>query len=145
MPLPNLTTFANVPILRLWGMLAYWLVADAIWTAPVYGWLLLVSGFARRATFLWAVLPWLAICAIEKMAFNTAYFSGMLIKRLTGGVEEAFVVAHFPRGTHAPGVDRFTQLDPLGFLSSPGVWIGLVIAVVFFFGAVRLRRDRGPL
>lgn len=139
------TTFAALPILRIWGFLAYWLVTDAIWQAPVYGWLLLVSGFARRATFLWAVLPWLAICAIEKLAFNTAYFATMLVQRLTGGVEEAFDVAHFPKGTQVPGVDRLTQLDPLKLLSSPGLWIGLLFAVVFFAAAVRLRRDRGPL
>ena len=44
-------------------MLLYHLVTvHVLWHAPIYGWLLLVSGWARRAAFLWAVLPWLAIC-----------------------------------------------------------------------------------
>ena len=60
---------------RLSVILLYGIVTPSLWQAPVYGWLLLVSGWARRATFLWAVLPWLAICVVEKIAFNTAYFA----------------------------------------------------------------------
>src|SRR5881394_351845 len=38
-------------------VLLYGLAALALWHAPIYGWLLLVSGWARRTVFLWAVLP----------------------------------------------------------------------------------------
>jgi hypothetical protein len=31
------------------------------------------------------------------------------------------------------------------FLSTPGLWIGLIIAAAFLFAAVRLRRYRGPI
>ena len=52
-------------------MLFYSLVVITLWHAPIYGWLLLVSSWARRATFLWAVLPIIAITILEKLAFNT--------------------------------------------------------------------------
>ena len=117
----------------------------ALWQAPLFGWLLLVSGWARRATFLWAVLPWLAVCAVEKIAFNTSHFAAMLGRRVTGSFEDAFVVVTYPKGAHVPIVDRLTQLDPLKFLSSPGLWIGLVFAAAFIVAAIRLRRYRGPL
>src|SRR6266446_8010694 len=55
------TTWTAVPFFQDWLVLLYGLVAIALWHAPIYGWLLLVSGWARRATFLWAVLPLLAI------------------------------------------------------------------------------------
>ena len=43
-------------------LLLYHLIAvHALWWAPLWGWLLLVSAWARRAAFLWAVLPLLAI------------------------------------------------------------------------------------
>jgi len=43
-------------------MLLYHLVtAHMLWFAPFYAWLLLVSAWARRAPFLWAILPPLAI------------------------------------------------------------------------------------
>src|ERR1700719_3759383 len=57
--------WARLPLFRMSLALLYALAADALWYAPIYAWLLLVSGWARRATFLWAVLPPLAICAFE--------------------------------------------------------------------------------
>ena len=139
------TTWQLLPWPRLSLMLLYGLVTSALWEAPVFAWLLLVSGWARRATFLWAVLPWLAISAIEKLAFDTTFFIRMLVRRLTGGFEEGFVVVHYPKDAHVPVVDRLTEFDPLKFLSSPGLWIGLVIAAGFLIAAIRLRRYRGPL
>jgi ABC-2 type transport system permease protein len=139
------TTWQLLPWPRLSLMLLYGLVTSALWEAPIFAWLLLVSSWARRATFLWAVLPWLAISAIEKLAFDTTFFIHMLVRRLTGGFEEGFVVVHYPKDAHVPVVDRFTQFDPLKFLSSPGLWIGLVIAAGFLIAAIRLRRYRGPL
>lgn len=139
------TTWQLLPWPRLSLMLLYGLVTSALWEAPIYAWLLLVSSWARRATFLWAVLPWLAISAIEKLAFDTTFFIRMLVRRLTGGFDEGFVVVHYPKDAHVPVVDRLTQFDPLKFLSSPGLWIGLVIAAGFLIAAIRLRRYRGPL
>ena len=139
------TTWRILPYVQMSVILLYGLVTLALWQAPFFGWLLLVSGWARRATFLWAALPWLAVCAIEKIAFNTAFFAQMLGRRVAGSFEDAFVVVKYPKGAHVPMVDRLTQLDPLKFLSSPGLWIGLVIAAAFLVATVRLRRYRGPL
>ncbi len=139
------TTWTHLPFVQMTVILLYGLVTIALWNAPLYGWLLLVSGWARRATFLWAVLPWLAVCAVEKIAFNSSHFAAMLGRRMTGSFEEAFVVVKHPHGAVVPMVDRLTQLDPLKFLSSPGLWIGLAFAAAFLAAAVRLRRYRGPL
>lgn len=139
------TTFELLPISRLSAILFYGLITSAIWEAPVYAWLLLVGAYARRATFLWAVLPWLALCAIEKIVIGTSYLADMLNRRITGGFEQGFVVVHVPKGAHVPVVDRLVQFDPLKFLSSPGLWIGLVVAAGLIFGAMQLRRYRGPL
>jgi ABC-2 type transport system permease protein len=139
------TTWQLLPWPRLSLILFYGLVTSALWEAPIFAWLLLISSWARRATFLWAVLPWLAISAIEKLAFDTTFFIRMLVHRLTGGFEEGFVVVHYPKDAHVPVVDRLTQFDPLKFLGSPGLWIGLVIAAAFLIGTIRLRRYRGPL
>src|SRR6266446_5377430 len=72
------TTWAAFPVFQNWLVLLYGLVALALWHAPIYGWLLLVSGWARRATFLWAVLPLIVIQIFEKITFNTSYFGKML-------------------------------------------------------------------
>jgi hypothetical protein len=38
-----------------------------------------------------------------------------------------------------------THLTPNHFLSSPGLWIGLVVFAAFLAAAVRLRRNQGPI
>lgn len=133
--------WAHVPLFRMWLALLYALTAIALWHAPIYGWLLLVSAWARRATFLWAVLPWLAICVFEGIAFRTSRFASLLQHRLTGWFTEGFVLEG--RGT-VPD-DPLTHLSPGKLLSAPALWIGLVLAAAFLAAAVRLRRDREPI
>jgi ABC-2 type transport system permease protein len=137
----NVTTlWTQLSFLQMSLLLLYHLVTvHALGHAPIYGWLLLVSGWARRAAFLWAALPLLAIYFIEKIAFNTSYFAAMLENRLSGGGAEAFT---------APGsfpMDPMTHLTPGTFLSSPGLWIGLAVTTAFLAAAVRLRRYQGPI
>ena len=139
------TTWAAVPIFRIWEILLYTIITSTLWEAPIFAWLLLVSSWARRATFLWAIMPWLAVAALEKVIFDTTYFGAMLGRRLWGSTDQAFMVVHHPRAAHVSIVARLTQLDPVKFLTSPGLWIGLIIAAAFLFGAVRMRRSRGPL
>ena len=68
-------------------LLYHLLTVHVLWHAPFYGWFLLVSAWARRAAFLWAVLPMLAIGFVEKIAFNTSHFANFLVDRLAGGAE----------------------------------------------------------
>jgi|SRR5271165_335159 len=121
-------------------MLLYHLVTvHALWYAPIFGWLLLVSGWARRAPFLWAGLPLLAIGIVEKIAFNTSHFAAMLGHRISGGPEGAASTAG------GMSMDSLTQFTLGQFLISPGLWIGLIVAAAFLAAAVRLRRYREPI
>jgi ABC-2 type transport system permease protein len=127
-------------------LLYHLLTVHMLWYAPIYGWLLLVSAWARRAVFLWAVLPPLAIGFAEKVAFNTSHFGAWLAYRLSG--PEAFNFSSSPGlSAQAGGVSMtgMTSLDPEKFFSTPGLWIGLLVAAAFLFAAVRLRRFRGPI
>jgi ABC-2 type transport system permease protein len=135
------TTWANFPVFQNWLVLLYGLVVLALWHAPIYGWLLLVSGWARRATFLWAVLPFIVIEIFEKITFGTSYFGSLIRDRLMGFAPHAFGF----HGQGHPTIDSLVQLTPGRYLSSPGLWLGLVVAVAFVAAAVRLRRYRGPL
>jgi ABC-2 type transport system permease protein len=135
------TTWANFPIFQNWLVLLYGFVVLALWHAPIYGWLLLVSGWARRATFLWAVLPFIVIQIFEKITFGTSYFASLIRDRLMGFAPHAFGF----HGDGHPTIDSLAQLTPGRYLSSPGLWLGLVVAVAFVSAAIRLRRYRGPL
>src|SRR6202040_2666068 len=63
-------------------LLYHILTVHGLWYAPIYGWLLLVSAWAPRAPFIWAFLPPFVIWGVEKIAFNTSHFLGMLQYRL---------------------------------------------------------------
>jgi ABC-2 type transport system permease protein len=134
------TLWTQLSLFQMSLLLFYHLLTvHVLWHAPIYAWLLLVSGWARRAAFLWAALPLVAIYIVEKIAFNTSRFLAMLVHRLSGGGAEAVT---------APGsfpMDPMTHLTPGNFLISPGLWIGLAVAATFLAAAVRLRRNQGPI
>ncbi|HEY0159733.1 MAG TPA: ABC transporter permease [Thermoanaerobaculia bacterium] len=128
--------WAKLPLFRMTIGLVYSLIAVALWHAPVYAWLLLVSGWARRVVVLWAVLPLLAVAAFERMAFGTKYVIAFLGYRITGWWQSGFT---FPNKDRI-SIDPLTHLTPGRYLSTPGLWLGLVCAAVFLAAAVRLRR-----
>jgi ABC-2 type transport system permease protein len=131
------STWTYVPFFQGCFILLYGLIAIALWHAPIYGWALLVSGWARRATFLWATVPLLAVGFFEKITFGTSHFASMLKNRLLGFAPEAFAF-------NAHSIDH-PQLTPLKYLSTPGLWIGVAFAAAFVAIAVRQRRYRGPI
>jgi ABC-2 type transport system permease protein len=134
------TLWNNLLLFQMWVALLYHLVAiHALWYAPIFAWLLLVSAWARRMAFLWAALPLLAIGVLEKIAFNSSHLAALLGNRLGGGAEGA----DFTPGSMA--MDPLAHLNPGQFLISSGLWIGLIVAAAFLAGAIRLRRSQGPI
>jgi ABC-2 type transport system permease protein len=133
--------WSHMSLLQFWLMLFYHLVAiHALWFAPFYGWMLLVSAWARRTPFLWATVPLLAIGVVEKIAFNSSYLSTLLLYRLGTGTEGV----PFSTGNMEMSHSMYV-LPPWKFLLSPGLWLGLAITAGFLLAAARIRRNRGPL
>jgi ABC-2 type transport system permease protein len=133
--------WTNLSFFRMSLLLLYHiLTAHALWPTPIYCWLLLVSGWSRRATFLWAALPLVAIGGVEQIAFHTWHFAALVGSRLIGAAPTVASTSPdmFP-------TDPMTHIAPGSFLSSPGLWIGLAIAAAFLAVAVRLRRYQGPI
>ncbi|PYX30297.1 MAG: ABC transporter permease [Acidobacteria bacterium] len=134
----SVTAFwAQLSFFRMAMVTLYHLVtAHALWPFPVYCWLLLVSGWARRATFLWAALPLIAIAGVEQIVFHTWHFAELVGSRLIGNTPTPGNM--FPTGP-------MTHITPGIFLTSPGLWIGFAVAAIFLAAAVRLRRYQGPI
>ena len=136
------TVWTHVPVLETsWINFAHLVTFHGIWYAPLYAWLLLVSAWATRAPFLWAVLPPVAVGIFERIAFGSRHFVTLLQTHFLG---EA------PSDNASPMTMDMTMemLYPptLGdFFASPGLWLGLLLTVVFLLGAVRLRHVRGPI
>ena len=132
--------WTRLPLLPMTLVMIYGLAVHVLWYAPLYAWLLLVSAWARRAAYLWAILPLIAIQIVERIAFGSTLIASLLQYRLVGAMREAFTVD--PMKVR---ITRFSQLAPLRFLTSPGLWLGLIVAAAFLAAAVRLRRNREPI
>lgn len=125
----------------MWWMIFYHIVtAHTLWPAPIYCWLLLVSAWAPRAPFFWAVMPPFAVIGLERIVFHTWYFGRLLGDRFIGSTSPEAVT----KGDAFP-TSPMTHITPGTFLTSPGLWIGLLIAAAFLSAAIRLRRRSGPI
>ncbi len=132
------------------AFLVYALVVQALWHFPLFAWLLLVSAFAKRGVFLWAVLPPVAVIWLEKVIFDTHWFAGQVADRLVGVFPLAF---EFGSGGHQIVItDEETNIElsarlselinPGPFLTSPALWIGLVVGALLLAAAIWIRRYR---
>lgn len=132
--------WSQLALPRLSLLLLYHMVAvHGLWYAPFYGWLLLASAWARRAPLLWATLPLLAIGLVEKIAFNSMHFAGMLQHRFLG--DGASMSMSAPGDVLGPMV----HATPGRFLTTPGLWAGFAVTAAFLAAAVLLRRRQAPV
>jgi ABC-2 type transport system permease protein len=133
------TLWNNLPMYQMSvGLLLHLLGVHGLWYAPFYGWLLLVSAWARRGAILWATLPLLAVGVVEKIAFNTSYFAAMLLYQFSGG----------PAGADFAADSKSLNPQHAHMVSLPdsaGLWAGLAVTAIFLAVAVRLRRYREPM
>lgn len=130
----------------------YALLVQSLWYLPLFGWLLLVSAWAKRTVLLWAILPLWAIAVLEQMFIRSQHFAQLLTERLVGVFPLAF-------HTDVPEVawqynsddtnmklelaESLRQLiDPGALLFSPGLWGGLVAAAALTAAAIWIRRYR---
>jgi ABC-2 type transport system permease protein len=128
----------HLSLSHMWlGLLFHLIFIHGLGYAPFWCWMILVSGWARRAAFVWAVLPPLGIAIVEKIAFNTSYFAGLLKNHFLGGGDNS--------GFPSAGMAMEPLPNAIQFLASLELWIGLAIAAAFLVTAVRLRRYRAPL
>jgi ABC-2 type transport system permease protein len=132
--------WAHAPIAQGIVPLVYAFIVLALWYAPVTGYLLLVGGWAKRVSFLWAVGVPIALSVTEQIAFGTKYVQELVNRRL-GAPPEAF---NEPP-PHSAFVIDSSLLNPMGLLESPDFWTGLAFAAAFVAAAVWLRRYRDPI
>jgi ABC-2 type transport system permease protein len=137
--------------LQLQAMWLYLIVTSAIWYLPFAGWLLMVSAFAKRAVMLWSILPPLALYLLERWFFGTHVVGTALGDRALGYIHRAFhdMSDHTPWARTVIDNDTVTTpgsvwslLNPLGFLSSPATWIGVIVGMAFIAGAIQFRLRR---
>jgi ABC-2 type transport system permease protein len=133
------TTLTQMPLHEHTVILLYGLITLALWHAPIYAWLILMSAWARRVPLLWAVLPQIMVMILETILFRTQHFASFLGHRLVGHFPEAFLPGR------EGSIDSVAQMTPERFCTLPALWIGLLFAAMFLAVAVQLRRSRAPI
>jgi len=104
--------------------------AGALWTSPVYAWILLVSVRARRAVLLLAFLPFGVIGMIERMASGQTSVAHALFDRGLG--------RYWTPGV--PLASSMTSWPALDLLRSPALWVGVILALITLNVVAHLRR-----
>jgi len=131
---------SRLPFAVMTVSLFYGAAVQALWFAPIFAYLLMVSAWAKRAVFAWAIIPVFAAWAVETITSGTSFVGNLLRYRFSGGQAHAFAA----EAGDGP-VTQLSQMTPLEFLSAPGLWLGLLFAAGFVAVAVQLRRKREGL
>ncbi len=109
---------------RWFTNIAY-LLLQGIWSLPMYGWLMLVSAFARSVPLAWFLGIPIAVSIVE----------GMVLKSSTIGQW----MAHHSSPTPYTFNREFQIADVLPYLMSVDTYIGVLVGVVFLGGAIWVR------
>jgi len=145
-------------VLPEWSLLAWFKslvvalvvgLGGVLWCAPIAGYLMLASSWARKNVFLWAVLPPVALCALEGFFLHSTNVLQFIGWRLFGFVKllhvnpSALNVGTRDSKEDLPHItDVMSQLDMSGLFTNMDVWVGVAVAAALVFAAIRLRRYR---
>ncbi len=127
--------------LRMQLIMLYGVIAAMLWYAPFAAYLMLMSVWARRSPYAWALLPPVLLVVFEKMIFGTHY-----VGRIVNGGFGEFLHLAYGLGAldAAGGIGRYSLelLTPAQLLASQRLWWGLAAAAGMVALAIRLRRYR---
>jgi ABC-2 type transport system permease protein len=156
-PAAALGTWHGEDWLALQATLLGKLAVAALWYLPVAGWLLLVSVLAKRAPFLWATLPFLAVAIAERVVLGSNSVAAFVVGRLFGLGQGLFSISAktttttttdgaggsvvVESVTHSQSMDsEFSLFAVPEVLASPGLWIGVAVGAALVYAAIRVRQ-----
>lgn len=137
--------WSAAPFVDMWLATIVFLFALPLWLAPFIGWFLFVSAYARRSTLLVAFLPLLVLPMLEKSLIGTSLFTEAFFERsaqIPLFRDGQVGVAAFLEENAGVSFDLLSHLDVPGFLTSPGLWLGLLVCALLSAAAIYLRRYR---
>jgi ABC-2 type transport system permease protein len=149
--------FQGGSLLVLWPlgwMIEMWVVSLAnyyiwaLWALPLLAWIALVSSYASRMPFLWAILAPAILIAVERIFFDTHRIGSWIGMRLGGWVDGAMEEygQSLPRDMDGPrdvlqaiiGTPFFDTL--IYSFASLHFWSGVVIAGGFVYATIEMRK-----
>ena len=134
-----MTIWGSSNLFGVWFHTFLSLITVSLWLAPVWGWLMLASSYAKKVAFLWGVLPILMVFIAEGWVFRSSYFIEM--------VGERFGKAGLMLGSNIGVLVSEHEMDGLSMMwyeayGTSAFWIGLIVAGGFVAGSIFIRRNR---
>ena len=142
--------WSAAPFFDTWAATLVLLVALPLWLSPFIGWFLFVSAFTNRSPLLVAAMPIVLLPILEKLFIGSSLFVDAFFVRsmkwpLFGGLDNMEQLMREGED-YAKLADAELSLSGLmdlgGFLSSPQLWLGLVVCGLFTAAAIYVRRYR---
>jgi ABC-2 type transport system permease protein len=139
-----------VPLFDTWIAVFVFLLAVPIWLAPLLGWFLFISAWAKRGPLLRAVLPIATLPILEYIIFNTWNLGMAIVNRLAIETMPIYDINEFASGFDEDDLHSLLEqdislvslLDVSGFVTSLEVWAGLLVCGLFITAAIYVRRYR---
>lgn len=111
-----------------------------LWYLPLAGYLMVVSVWARKNAFLWAVLPWVAILIVEGLIMNSGHFAAFLGDRFGGYAK--IMAFDGPKDLDATNLVGGAYHFIGKVFADMEIWVGAVVGIVLIGVATRIRRYR---
>ena len=140
--------------LQMWFTMFLAIPVNALWALPAYGWLLLVSSWARGKPLIWAVVVPIVTGALFSLVETLSRLripeSWMWFHVIPRGLASVFPFSWAPGGNgigytfgekHLPS-DMFTFTSLAQVLGSANLWIGVAAGAALIAAAVHMRRYR---
>lgn len=120
----------------------------ALWYAPLAAWLLLVSVWARRSPFLWAVLPPGLLALFEEITFGRSQVAHFIGYRFSGffdamGPGLAVKSDEIDTTSMLQSIrEAYEGMSAVSLLGTPDLYLGVLAAAALLWLTIRLRRWR---
>ncbi|MCH8116676.1 MAG: hypothetical protein IIA78_00990 [Proteobacteria bacterium] len=139
--------WSAAPLFDNWAATLIIAVAMPLWLSPLIGWFLFVSAFTKRSPLLIAFLPMFVVPMLEKLVSSTSLFWDAIFARsvrppLFKGIDVFRIFDEDNFQIAADTASLLAKIDLARFLSSPSMWLGLVVCGLFTTAAIYIRRYR---
>lgn len=138
--------WSAAPLLENWLATLLILIAVPLWSSPFVGWFLFISAYTKRGPFMMAVLPLLILPMLEKIFIGSTMVAEAFYVRawqmpLFKGVDPT---DFFDQDSNSipEAVSLLDAIDFGGFITSGGLWTGLIVCGLFTTAAIYVRRYR---
>jgi len=122
------------------------MLGGVLWYAPIAGYLLLLSTWAKNKVFLWAILPPIALPVLEKVFLHSNHVLDFLGQRFSGYIQLMKVDPNaFEAGNHErlpPVSEIYNAFHLSNMFMSTEMWLGVAAAAAMVFVTIRIRRYR---